>query len=133
MIISNLSCAVNNDGTSNGIAFDIFVSSTPYSFDNKSDINSFTYLLSLTSPYVQPFKVFSLMHIFYFSSFRVSFIDILKYTESLGRIKLRSKVIIFIFFYKNYNRKRLYSTFIFNVSLNNCIFVTCEKLIVRIL
>ena len=41
MIISNLSCAVNNDGTSKGIAFDIFVSSTPYSFDNKSDINSF--------------------------------------------------------------------------------------------
>ena len=73
------------------------------------------------------------IEIFYFSSFRVSFIDILKYTESLGRIKLRSKVIIFIFFYKNYNRKRLYSTFIFNVSLNNCIFVTCEKLIVRIL
>ena len=73
------------------------------------------------------------IEIFYFSTIRVSFIDILKYTESLGRIKLRSKVIIFIFFYKNNNRKRLYSTFIFNVSLNNCIFVTCEKLIVRIL
>ena len=69
MIISNLSCAVNNDGTSKGIAFDIFVSSTPYSFDNKSDINSFTYLLSLTSPYVQPFKAFFNAYFLFFLLF----------------------------------------------------------------
>ena len=49
---------VNNDGMSNGIAFEMFVSSTPYSFANKSYINSFTYFLSFTSPYVQPFNAF---------------------------------------------------------------------------
>ena len=37
--ISNLSCAVKSDGMSNGIALDMFVSSTPYSFANKSYIS----------------------------------------------------------------------------------------------
>jgi len=43
--MSNLSWAVNKDGTSNGIAFDIFVSFIPYSCESKSNINSFTYFL----------------------------------------------------------------------------------------
>ena len=56
--MSNLSCGVKSDGMSNGIAFDMFVSFIPYSLYNKSYINSLTYFLSFTSPYVQPFKAF---------------------------------------------------------------------------
>ena len=69
MITSNLSWAFNNDGISNGIAFDILVSSTPYSLDNKSKINSLTYFLSLTSPYVQPFKAFFNSYFLFFLLF----------------------------------------------------------------
>ena len=70
--MSNLSWAVNKDGTSNGIAFDIFVSFIPYSCESKSNINSFTYFLSLTSPYVQPFKAFFNSYFLFFLLFSSS-------------------------------------------------------------
>ena len=71
--MSNLSCGVSSDGTSKDIAFDIFVSSTPYSFANKSYISSFTYFLSLTSPYVQPFKAFFNSYFLFFLLFNSSY------------------------------------------------------------
>ena len=67
-----MSCAVKSDGISKGIAFDIFVSVTPYSFCNKSNINSFMYLLSLTSPYVHPFKAFFNSYFLFFLLFNSS-------------------------------------------------------------
>ena len=70
--ISNLSCGVSNDGISNGIAFDMFASFTPYSFESKSNINSFTYFLSFTSPYVQPFRAFFNSYFLFFLLFNSS-------------------------------------------------------------
>ena len=64
--ISNLSCAVKSDGISNGIAFDMFTSFTPYSLKSKSNISSLTYFLSLTSPYVHPFNAFFSSYFFCF-------------------------------------------------------------------
>ena len=70
--MSNLSCAVNSEGTSNDIAFEIFASFTPYSFDKRSNISSFTYLLSFTSPYVQPFNAFFNSYFLFFLLFNSS-------------------------------------------------------------
>ena len=64
--ISNLSCDFKSNGISNGIAFDMFTSFTPYSLKSKSNISSLTYFLSLTSPYVHPFNAFFSSYFFCF-------------------------------------------------------------------
>ena len=50
----------------------VLLASLLYSFDKISNINSLTYFLSLTSPYVQPFKAFFNSYFLFFLLFNSS-------------------------------------------------------------